>query len=68
MSFANQFMSQLRLAELHKKGKRLANTVHDIPTEQDQEIAMVKLKTTGISIDKLTPEQKKYMDDYSAGT
>jgi adenosylhomocysteinase len=68
MSFANQFMSQLHLAEVHKKGKRLDNKVYDISAEQDQEIARVKLKTNGISIDKLTPEQKKYMDDYSAGT
>jgi S-adenosylhomocysteine hydrolase len=42
--------------------------VHEIPAEQDQEIAFVKLKTMGYSIDKLTPEQKKYMKDYSAGT
>jgi adenosylhomocysteinase len=68
MSFANQFMSQLRLAELHRKGVRLQNGVHDIPPAQDQEIAMVKLKTGGISIDKLTPEQVTYMDDFSAGT
>jgi adenosylhomocysteinase len=68
MSFANQFMSQLRLAELDKKGKRLDNTVHDIPPEQDQEIARVKLTTGGIAIDRLTPDQLKYVDDYSAGT
>ncbi|MDI6802973.1 MAG: adenosylhomocysteinase [Bacteroidota bacterium] len=68
MSFANQFLSQLRLVELHKKGRRLENRVHDIPVEQDQHIADLKLKTMGIKIDKLTPEQKKYMDDYSAGT
>lgn len=68
MSFANQFMSQLRLAELDRKGKRLENTVHDIPAEQDQEIAGLKLKTMGIDIDRLTKEQVKYMDDYSAGT
>ncbi|MDH3252915.1 MAG: adenosylhomocysteinase, partial [Ignavibacteria bacterium] len=68
MSFANQFMSQIRLAELDKKGKRLDDTVHDIPPAQDQEIARLKLNTMGFSIDKLTPEQKKYMDDYSAGT
>jgi adenosylhomocysteinase len=68
MSFANQFMSQLRLAELHKRGKKLENTVHDIPVEQDQEIAGVKLATMGLKMDKLTPEQKKYMDDYSSGT
>ncbi|MBU2635999.1 MAG: adenosylhomocysteinase, partial [Bacteroidetes bacterium] len=68
MSFANQFMSQLRLVEEHKKGNRLENTVHDIPVEQDQEIASLKLKTMGITIDKLTEEQKRYIDDYSAGT
>ncbi len=68
MSFANQFMSQLRLAREHGKGKRLENTVHDIPAKQDQEIAAVKLRTMGFSLDKLTPEQKQYMDDYSAGT
>jgi adenosylhomocysteinase len=68
MSFANQFMSQLRLAQLHKKGVRLENTVHDIPVEQDQEIARVKLNTNGIAIDKLTPDQIKYIEDYSAGT
>jgi len=68
MSFANQFMSQLRLVELHKKGQRLENTVHDIPVEQDQEIAEVKLRTMGISVDTLTPEQERYINDYSAGT
>jgi adenosylhomocysteinase len=68
MSFANQFMSQLRLVEMHKKGKRIGNKVHDIPTEQDQEIAGVKLSTMGSRIDKLTKEQEKYIDDYSSGT
>jgi adenosylhomocysteinase len=68
MSFANQFMSQLRLVELHKKGIRLDNTVHDISVEQDQEIARVKLATSGIKIDRLTPEQVTYNEDYSAGT
>ena len=68
MSFANQFMSQLRLVQLHRKGVRLENAVHDIPPEQDQEIAGVKLSTQGLKIDTLTPEQVKYMDDYSAGT
>jgi len=68
MSFANQFMSQLRLAETHKKGKRFENKVYDIPQAQDQEIATVKLSTMGIKIDKLTPEQQKYLNDYSSGT
>ncbi len=68
MSFANQFMSQLRLAELHRKGKRLENKVYDIPVEQDQEIAGVKLATMNLAIDTLSRAQKKYMEDYSAGT
>jgi adenosylhomocysteinase len=68
MSFANQFRSQLRLAELDRKGVRLENTVHDIPVQQDQDIALVKLNTQGLKIDRLTTEQKTYMDDYSSGT
>jgi len=68
MSFANQFMSQIRLADMHKSGDRWENKVYDIPAEQDQEIARVKLSTMGIDIDALTPEQVEYMDDYSVGT
>jgi adenosylhomocysteinase len=68
MSFANQFMAQLRLVEMFKKGKKLEPKVYDIPPEQDEEIADLKLKTMGIKIDKLTNEQKKYIKDYSAGT
>lgn len=68
MSFANQFMSQLRLTEYHKKGHRLENKVYDIPVEQDQEIAGVKLRTMNIGIDALTAAQERYMEDYSSGT
>jgi adenosylhomocysteinase len=68
MSFANQFMSQLRLVESHRKGLRLENKVYDIPAEQDQEIAAVKLATMGYTIDKLTQDQQSYNEDYSAGT
>ncbi len=68
MSFANQFMSQVRLATEHKNGNKLDNKVYDISEEQDQHIAGIKLTTLGYSIDKLTPEQIEYMDDYAAGT
>jgi len=68
MSFANQFMSQIRLAEAHKTGKKLANGVHDISVEQDQEIAGIKLHTLGYSMDTLTEAQVKYLTDYSSGT
>ncbi|MEJ5351552.1 MAG: adenosylhomocysteinase [Melioribacteraceae bacterium] len=68
MSFANQFMSQLRLVHYQQKGIKLEPEVLEIPEEQDQEIAEIKLKTMGYKIDKLTKEQIKYINDYSAGT
>lgn len=65
MSFANQFLSLIRCA---REGSTLDVTVHDVPVEQDRDLALLKLKTMGISIDKLTKEQESYRDDYLAGT
>ena len=65
MSFANQFLGLLKLA---KEGKTLKKQVYELSPEQDQEIAFTKLSTMGLSIDKLTDDQKKYATDYSAGT
>lgn len=65
MSFANQFLGMVRLA---KEGKSMKPIVYDIDPAQDQEIASIKLAALGMSIDKLTPEQAKYANDYSAGT
>ena len=68
MSFANQFMSQLRLAELHESDEEWENKVYDIPEEQDQWIAKLKLETMSIEIDELTEDQLAYYHDYAAGT
>jgi adenosylhomocysteinase len=65
MSFANQFLSMVRLA---REGRGIGVAVHDIPASQDQDIAMLKLKTIGATLDVLTPEQIRYRDDYAAGT
>ncbi len=65
MSFANQFLSMVRLAE---EGRDLAVEVHDIPEDQDQYIAGIKLHTMGMDIDVLTEEQILYNEDYAAGT
>jgi adenosylhomocysteinase len=65
MSFANQFLGLLKLA---KEGKQLDKKVYELPPEQDQEIALTKLTTMGLAVDKLTAEQIKYASDYSAGT
>lgn len=65
MSFANQFMSLIRLA---REGDRMEPRVYDIDPAQDEEIARLKLETMAIGIDRLTPDQEKYITDYSAGT
>jgi adenosylhomocysteinase len=65
MSFANQFLSMVRLV---KEGKTMEKKVYDVSKEQDQEVAKVKLEAMGIKIDKLTPEQEKYQTAYEAGT
>jgi len=65
MSFANQFLAQILLSS---KREKFESKVHELPEEQDQEIAGIKLRTMGIDIDELTEEQKRYAVDYSAGT
>lgn len=65
MSFANQALSAEYLVK--NKGK-LANGVHVLPGEVDQEIAGLKLRAMGISIDELTPEMLEYMNSWETGT
>ena len=65
MSFANQFLALCRLAS---EGSEYDNRVYDISPEQDTELAALKLETSGISIDELTPVQIAYLNDFSAGT
>ena len=65
MSFAGQAMAAKYL--LDNKGK-LANQVHIIPEEVDQEIARIKLASMGIGIDTLTDEQFKYLNSWEEGT
>ncbi len=68
MSFANQFMSHLRLVEAKKADKAIPIEVMDLPVEQDEFIAETKLKMMNMAIDKLTAEQIAYINDYNAGT
>lgn len=65
MSFANQFLSVLKLAA--SKGS-LKPMVYNIDKEQDQQIAMAKLQSMGVEIDQLTAEQKAYLEGFSEGT
>ena len=65
MSFANQALSAEYLVK--QKGK-LEHGVHVLPAEVDQEIASLKLRAMGISIDELTPEMLEYMSSWETGT
>ena len=65
MSFANQFLSVIRLS---KTGKDLKPMVYNIDKSQDQEIALAKLEAMNVKIDVLSPEQKEYLEGFSEGT
>lgn len=65
MSFANQSLAAEYLVQ--HQGK-LNNEVYTIPAELDQEIALLKLRSMGIEIDVLTPEQQKYLASWESGT
>ena len=65
MSFANQALA----AEFFVKNKgKLEAKVHVLPKDLDEKVASLKLKSMGISIDQLTPEQKKYLSSWNEGT
>ena len=51
-----------------KHGKKLDKKVYAVPPEIDREIARLKLKTMSVKIDKLTPEQEKYLASWEEGT
>lgn len=65
MSFANQALCAEFLA---KQTKRLEKRVHPVPKTIDQQIAALKLEAMGIRIDRLTPEQEKYLSSWQEGT
>ena len=65
MSFANQ---ALCLEYLVKNSSSLGNNVYAVPLEIDNAIAALKLKSMGVTIDDLTEEQIKYMQEWEMGT
>jgi adenosylhomocysteinase len=65
MSFANQALS---VELLVKKARTLEKKVYVVPEEIDQEIARLKLRSMGISIDTLTEDQVDYLKAWQEGT
>ncbi|ASC72438.1 Adenosylhomocysteinase [Halomicronema hongdechloris C2206] len=65
MSFANQALACEYLVT--QRGS-LTPGLHSVPEEVDQEIARLKLKALGLTVDSLTPEQEIYINSWTVGT
>jgi adenosylhomocysteinase len=65
MSFANQ---ALCLEYMVKHKGSLQPRVYPVPEEIDKEIARLKLHSMGVTVDRLTPEQTKYLASWEQGT
>jgi adenosylhomocysteinase len=65
MSFATQALATEYCVQ--NRGK-LAVAVHDVPERIEKLVARLKLASMGVKIDKLTPQQKKYLASWELGT
>jgi adenosylhomocysteinase len=65
MSFADQALSAEYMV---KNAKKLEAKVYPVPVDIDQNVALLKLQSLGVTIDKLTREQEKYLASWSEGT
>ncbi len=65
MSFANQALSVRYIVE---HGRSLENKVYSVPVEIDRRVAELKLASMGLKIERLTPEQDKYLHSWQMGT
>ncbi len=65
MSFSGQALGAEYM--WNHRGK-LENKVYSLPRELDENIAMLKLRSTGVMIDTLTKEQKQYLQSWKEGT
>lgn len=65
MSFANQALCAEYLV---KNRKSFEKRVYEVPEKVDKSVAEMKLRSLGVKIDKLTPEQRKYLNSWEMGT
>ena len=65
MSFATQALSAAYVA---KNGAKFSPKVYSVPEEIENKVANLKLKSMGIALEKLTPEQIEYMNTSEMGT
>jgi adenosylhomocysteinase len=65
MSFANQALAAEYVTKNHRS---LRKKVYSVPEDIDNEIARLKLKAIGVTIDTLTKEQEHYLSSWEMGT
>lgn len=65
MSFANQALS---VEYLVKNASSLEKKVYSVPEAIDKEVARLKLRAMGMTIDTLTDEQARYLESWESGT
>ncbi len=65
MSFANQALCMEYIA---RSQGQLAVKVHSVPEKIDKQVARLKLASMGVKIDRLTAEQRKYLNSWQEGT
>ena len=65
MSFATQALT-VRWAVEHRED--LTPNVHAVPKEIEDQVASLKLASMDIQLDRLTPEQKRYLASWEFGT
>jgi adenosylhomocysteinase len=65
MSFSNQALAAEMLIQ---QGEGLSAEVHRLPTSIDDEVATIALAALGGSLERLTPEQEKYLASWEIGT
>ncbi|MCL6580159.1 MAG: adenosylhomocysteinase [Firmicutes bacterium] len=65
MSFANQ---ALVLARLAREGRGLSPGVYPVPEDIDRRVAELKLDSLGMRVQRLTEEQRRYLESWREGT
>jgi len=65
LSFANQALSCQYIV---RNFQGLTKKVYKVPEDIDKEIARLKLQTMGIKIDRLTRQQREYLQSWRLGT
>ena len=65
MSFANQALAVDHLVKNHAS---MEKRVYAVPEDLDKRVARLKLESSGVKIDRLTPEQEEYLASWSEGT